>query len=382
MSVLQSLREYAIESLEQARSLPFASYTDAEVFEAEATKIFRDEWVFVCMEGECASPGDYFATHIAGEPVVVVRGDDEVLRAFSNTCRHRGTPLLDDGRGTVKRQIICPYHAWTYSLSGSLKAVPFNKNIPVDSDEHGLISVRLEVWLGLVFVHLGQSPGSLADRLDGINKYLRIFEPEKFDCVASGNTETWQANWKLAIENAIESYHLFKVHRETLERYTPTRGAYYIAGSSEWSLTGGETKSEQGIVSKLIGSTYDDIYNHYILISVPPSFVGILSYGSLGWLSAHPIDPGRTRIRSGTVGLSDYMGEDQMTREFTEAFFAEDKWICERVQSGMYATTGRGGKLVDMEQVVVDFHQFLATRLFGLPAVEFSEGAGAAKFRD
>ncbi len=190
----------------------------------------------------------------------------------------------------------------------------------------------------------------------------------------------WQANWKLVIENAIESYHLFKVHRETLEKYTPTRDAFYIAGSSEWSLTGGASKRDDGLFSRLFSASYDPIYDNYVLISIPPSFVGVLGYGSLGWLSAYPIDSTTTRIRSGTIGKERMLDDDKGYAGFTEAFFEEDRWICERVQRGMSSRLGLGGKLVEMERVVVDFHQFLATRLLDVPATPLYEDAAAQPF--
>ena len=119
---------------------------------------------------------------------------------------------------------------------------------------------------------------------------MASIEPETFDCVSQGDVEIWQTNWKLAMENAMESYHLFKVHETTLEPMSPTRDAYYIAGSSEWSLTGGVTKRQRNLLERLIGSDHDERLDHYILVQLAPAFVGVLTCGSFGWLSAHPID--------------------------------------------------------------------------------------------
>ena len=361
--------------------MPFAAYTDSRVFAREARRIFLSDWVFVCMAGELPSSGDYYAITIAGEPVVVVRCEDGQLRAKSNVCRHRGTPLLDDGAGNTGRQIVCPYHAWSYGLDGDLKGVPFNENVTVDPAEHRLIDFQLEVWNGLVFVRLTKDEATLADRLAGIDQYLGAFEPGSFDTALSGSSDTWSANWKLVVENAIESYHLFKVHRDTLEKYTPTRQAFYIAGSSEWSLTGGVAKREGGLLTRLFSGGYDPIYDNYVLVSIPPSFVGVLGYGSMGWLSALPVDAATTLIRSGTIGKQGLLDDGSDAAAFTDAFFAEDKQICERVQRGMSSTRACGGKLVDMERVVVDFHQYYATRLFALPGTPLFEGHAAARFR-
>ena len=365
MSTLTALRAQARKPLSQAHSLPFAAYTDDEVFAAEVAAIFHDEWVFTCMAGELAKPGDYYALSLAGEPVVVLRADDG-LRAYSNTCRHRGTQLLDDGFGSVDRHISCPYHAWTYDLEGALKTVPFDPAAVVDKDGHSLKRFRVDVWNGLVFVHLGSSPYGLSERLTGIDDYLAPFAPWTFDRVYPGEVEHWRANWKVVMENAMESYHLFKVHAKTLEQVTPTRGAYYLAGCAEWSLTGGGSGRAPSEAS---------LSDHYLLVSLPPSFVGVFSGDALGWISVHPVDVGSSVIRFGELSAKDAVKGGEA---FVKAFFAEDKWICERVMRSMTATLGRGGKLVDLERVVVDFHQFLASRLFGDDTSPFHENPQAA----
>ena len=380
MSIVDQVTEAAKQPLEDAHSLPFPAYTDPEVYAAEAVKVFAADWVFVCMAGELANPGDYFALSLAGEPIIVLRDDVGELRALSNICRHRGTVMLDAGFGRVDKFITCPYHAWAYSKQGELQAVPHNKLIAVDRAEHRLDQFALETWNGLVFVHLGANPTALRDRLSGIDDYLRLFNPGSFDQVSAGEIESWQTNWKLAMENAMESYHLFKVHAQTLELYSPTRDAYYIAGNSEWTLTGGATQRKKGLLDKLLGEAHSELYDHYILVSLPPSFVGILSYGSFGWLSAHPLDAHTTQIRSGASYLGGGAGEVQVD-EFTKAFFLEDKEMCERVQLGMQARLGRGGKLVDLERVVTDFHQYLASRLGGLPSTQRYEDVAAEQWK-
>ena len=113
-----------------------------------------------------------------------------------------------------------------------------------------------------------------------------------------------------------------------------------------------------------------------------PSFVGILTNGNLGWLSAHPTGPARTMIRSGVIGTGKGTRSDSASEQFAKAFFEEDRLICERVQKGMSAVKGRGGKLVDLERVVTDFHQFLATRLFDLPPTAFYEEPEARATRN
>ncbi len=379
-TLLNELKQAAMQPLETAHSLPFAAYTDNAVLAAEAQHIFHREWVFVCMAGELPDAGDYYALTLAGEPIIVMRGEDGHLCTLANICRHRGTVLLDAGFGRVDKYIVCPYHAWAYAKDGSLQAIPFNEQIHVDRTGHTLSRFQCAEWNGMVFVNLDPQAAPLSTRLQGIDPYLAMFEPQTFSHCSGGTAETWLTNWKLAMENAMESYHLFKVHENTLETYSPTRQAYYIAGSSEWTLTGGATARKKGLLEKVFGASYSELYEHYILVSLPPSFVGVLTYGSFGWLSAHPVDAGTTLIRSGATFTKDGSGGSPQSDEFTRAFFAEDQQMCERVQTGMSATLSRGGKLVDMERVVVDFHQFLATRLSRQPATPLFEDSMAQRF--
>ena len=138
-------------------------------------------------------------------------------------------------------------------------------------------------------------------------------------------------------------------------------------------MTGGGLVFGDGIVGKLTGLLSGELDRYYLLLSMAPSFVGILTRGSLGWISVHPLGPGKSQVRSGAIGLKSMVEGNSDSAGFTQAFFEEDRFICERVHAGMTATKGSGGKLVDMERVVTDFHQFLATRLFDLPPTEFFE---------
>src|SRR5258706_14609857 len=108
--------------VEQASNLPPWCYTSEAFFAREVERIFRKEWNFVGRAERIPKPGDYFAVEIAGVPVLIVRGADDAVRAFSNICRHRGC-IVARGEGN-RGQFVCPYHAWTYALSGELVAAP------------------------------------------------------------------------------------------------------------------------------------------------------------------------------------------------------------------------------------------------------------------
>ena len=276
-----ALLEAAMTPAEEARALPFAAYHDEGLFALEMDRVFRRDWVAICAEAALADPGDYLAIDIAGEPLALVRGADGQLRALSNVCRHRGTLMLEPGVDCLdKGLIVCPYHTWSYSDSGTFRGAPYLHGVNIDRDEHSLPSFRTEVWMGIVFVCLSGEAPPLAERLAGIAPHLAEFDMESYAVAGPlPAPEVWAANWKLIVENGMESYHLFKVHEKTLEKVTPTREAYYIEGSAPWTLTGGKiVQGDGGVVGKLLSRLFGGGMggDHYVLVSIPPSFVGVL----------------------------------------------------------------------------------------------------------
>ena len=357
----------------EARALPFAAYRDDALFAMEMERIYRGDWVAVCAERALAEPGACLSINIGGEPLVLVRGRDSTLRALSNVCRHRGTLLLEQGVGSLAEgRIECPYHAWTYDDTGAFRGAPFARGAAIDPVTHSLPSFPVEVWMGVVFVSLAEEPLPLSERLAGITPHLAEFDMQSFSLPAPlADPEVWTANWKLVVENGMESYHLFQVHANTLEKVTPTREAYYIEGSAEWTLTGGKIVQGGGggFLERLLTSLFESGEangDHYVLVSIPPSFVGVVTRESWDWLAAHPVSPTSTRVFTGslTKAKPDIITK-WITGGFVSAFIEEDRAICERVQKGMAARTSQGGRLVPLERVVVDFHHYLGARLLG-----------------
>ncbi len=357
---------------EEARALPFAAYRDESLFAIEMQRLFRGDWIAVCAEAALENAGDYLALDIGGEPLALVRGADGELRALSNVCRHRGTLMLEPGIDCLEKgTIVCPYHAWSYADTGAFRGAPYTHGLKIDPEEHSLPAFRTETWMGVVFVCLDPDAPPLAQRLAGIAPHLEEFDPASFTAAGPmASPEVWDANWKLIVENGIESYHLFKVHEQTLEKVTPTRGAYYIEGSASWTLTGGEVVQYggDGVVGKLVSSLFGGNANddHYVLVSIPPSFVGVMGLDSWDWIVVHPIGPTSSRVLQGTLTRQPLDSVSQKIGQgYATAFLEEDRWICERAQAGMASEHSRGGRLVPLERVVADFHNYLAWRLTG-----------------
>ncbi|MGI9623451.1 MAG: aromatic ring-hydroxylating oxygenase subunit alpha [Acidimicrobiales bacterium] len=358
------------------RALPAEAYREPAHL-AEIDHIWRNGWVFVGTSDEVAGPGDFMAIELGGQPIIVLRNQAGELAALSNMCAHRGT-LLVEGVGNTKR-FQCPYHAWTYRDDGSLLSVPHANRDDVDRETHCLPLYRCEEWHGLVFASMNPDAAPLVKRFAHLDQIAtRADMGSLHHWTTERGDETWDANWKLAISNAMESYHLFKVHAETLEPFTPTADAYYIVGNADGTATGGS--STRG----------DD----YTLLSLPPNFVGVLTNDSLLWQAVFPVFADRARIVTGAAfrhpspgassGLAKWTGRAaaKAADYALPDFLPEDRDICER---GQRAATGHytPGVIIPMEQVIVDFHHYLNRQLHGaeVPPARTSEEVGIPRHK-
>ena len=192
-------------------SLAQAFYGDADIFARDVERVLTRHWLCAGHASQAARPGDYFLVDMAAESVIVIRGEDGVLRGFANVCRHRGSRICSAPAGHVSF-LVCPYHAWTYGLDGGLRAA---RHMARDFDvaAHGLKPVHLRVIEGLVFLSLAVTPLGL----ERVEATLR-------DCCAPYGWEGARiahralypiaANWKLAVENYLECYHCAPSHPE------------------------------------------------------------------------------------------------------------------------------------------------------------------------
>jgi phenylpropionate dioxygenase-like ring-hydroxylating dioxygenase large terminal subunit len=182
------------------------------VLTLEHERIFRRSWQYVGRQGEVAEAGSFVATRVGDVPAVLVRDEEGKLRAFLNVCRHRGSIVCE---GSGKRATLqCPYHAWTYGLDGKLVAAPrFSREGGTDSDELGLVQLRLDTWGPLVFVNpdsyappLSEFLGDVPERIEGAGIDLDVLR------FVQRTESELEANWKLSAENFLECYHCAVAH--------------------------------------------------------------------------------------------------------------------------------------------------------------------------
>ena len=194
-------------------SLEARYYTDPANFEKEKTGLLARTWQFAGHESGVRNVGDYLTFEIAGESLFCIRGKDRQLRTFYNVCQHRAHQLVQ-GTGTT-RAVVCPYHAWTYELTGGLRAGPNTKSVPgFDPKSICLTSVRTEVLHGFIFVNLDDTAAPMDDWFPGVREELAEYVPhighlEPLEWVEVSE----HCNWKISIENYSECYHCSLNHR-------------------------------------------------------------------------------------------------------------------------------------------------------------------------
>ncbi len=197
---------------ERAHSLAARYYLDDEVFEREKEAIFFRTWQPVCHLSDLAEAGSYVTHSVLDQDVVVIRGRDSVLRAFYNVCSHRAQVLLKDS-GAV-RTIVCPYHAWSYGLDGSLRVARGSRNVAgFNAADFCLKPVLLEVFASFVFINLDPGAPPLADQASGLEEEIREVVPKVDGLVKVAELRSEiRCNWKVAIDNFLECYHCQSAH--------------------------------------------------------------------------------------------------------------------------------------------------------------------------
>lgn len=215
-------------------ALPAAWYRDPEHYRRELDVFWYGGWIAVGREEEVPAAGDWRLARIGSQNLILLRDEDGGLRAFHNTCRHRGSVLCTEEKGRfARRRIVCPYHAWTYDLAGRLVATPRRMETgDFDPAQFPLYEVALGRWGGFVFAHLDRDPPPLADSLGHL---AQRYERYRFGELRIGKRIVLDvaANWKLLAENFSECFHCPPVHPEFCAIVT----AYQEAGA--WGLRGG-----------------------------------------------------------------------------------------------------------------------------------------------
>jgi len=218
-------------------NLPQPFYTDRDVFDYDVREIFGRSWLLIGFEIEFPKPGSYMALTIGRSPIVILRGQDGVLRGFFNSCRHRGAQILEDGCGTARR-LICPYHQWAYNDHGALTGA----RMPADFDKstHGLKPIHVRTVAGTVYICLAEEAPDFSEFAEKMQPLLAPHDLLNAK-IAHQYTLTEKGNWKLVMENARECYHCAARHPELSPSF-PIDASGHFEASNNVDLVGFEER--------------------------------------------------------------------------------------------------------------------------------------------
>ena len=326
----------------EASCLPPACYTDESFYRREVERVFKRHWQFVGREEQLAETGKYLCFDGPAGPLVVLRDEQGELRAYANSCRHRGARLLQ-GQGTCKR-IVCPYHSWAYRLDGRLQGAPgMQQSIGFKLEDFPLLELPLSSWGGFVFVHHQTSPpdfdqhlGNMPAKFDGHHcQQMRLAGKLEFD-IAS--------NWKLLAENSLEAYHTGSVHRDTLgqqaSRAIDTVGNWTgLLVEDEHSVATMGDDNPFPYIENLAGEALEGAY----FTLMYPSTQFVFAQDCAWWLDFKPLAVDRTHLTIGacfpqsTLESTDFSERVKPYFERWRRATAEDNAICEQQQMGQAA---------------------------------------------
>jgi choline monooxygenase len=272
--VKDSLREI-VESydadapLGRAWTIPAAWYVDPRVYELERAAVFAGSWQLAARADQLNGPGRFVTCDVAGEPLVVVRGSDLVLRAFFNVCRHHAAEVLTEAEGRAKH-LRCPYHGWTYTLEGELKGTPdFAGVCDFDRAANGLVPVECAEWEGWVFVRVNEGGPTLAEFLGAeLAAQVRALGLPKLRWVERRHY-SFECNWKVFVDNYLDGgYHIPYLHKgldSVLDyaEYKIENGPKFCLQSSPVVSEGAE--AETGAVRRGARALYYWIYPNFMI---------------------------------------------------------------------------------------------------------------------
>jgi choline monooxygenase len=329
--------------LAEALTPPSSWYVDTRILELERRAVFARAWQMVGRADQVRVPGQYITCEVAGEPILIVRDIDGVLRGFFNVCRHHAAAIMTKPEG-ITEILRCPYHGWTYNLDGALVVTPEFAGVRnFDRSANGLIPVQAAIWEGLVFVKLVSEGPSLEEFLGrDLAQQIRQLSLEKFQWMER-RTYTLNCNWKVFIDNYLDGgYHIPHLHRGLSSVLDPTQ--YTIETGERFCLQSSPVSAERADEQTAAVRKGDRALYYWIY----PNLMINWYEGVMDTNIVRPLGVDRTEI------IFDFYFSDisEAARErnlasinVSERIQTEDVAICESVQRGLSSRAYTAGRL-------------------------------------
>ncbi|HEY2678322.1 MAG TPA: aromatic ring-hydroxylating dioxygenase subunit alpha [Steroidobacteraceae bacterium] len=356
-------------------ALPAWVYNNADLSRLELERVLKPSWQIVCHINSIPKSGDYQTLDLGSESVMVLRDRDGSIRAFHNVCRHRGARLLD-GAGNCPTAVTCPYHGWTYRHDGGLIGMPVRESFPgLDRSQHGLRPVRVEVAMSFVWICLAGDPPPVAQVWGELADELAPYRLQDMVPLTPITQESWPVDWKIAMDNYLESYHVPIGHPGLYRMFTPDyedqKAVPGVARGLSWMREHDSPRWAEGQYQRLIGKVAThlppELRRCWRFYSALPNLGIDVFPDQMDFFQVLPDGPGRCLIRGAVFGLPDERREMRAVRYLGSRINTqvnnEDKWLCARVQRGLASGSYRPGPLSQLERWMLEFHDLLRARI-------------------
>ncbi len=369
---------------EQSQSLPPGAYIDPAFLDFEASEIFRKEWISLAHISQLPNPGDFIKVDVCGEPMLVTRGKDQQIKVLSRVCRHREMDVMPNGgdypeKGN-QRVILCPYHLWSYEMSGKLVGVPEMQEAEgFDRTEVCLHEYRSEIWEGFIFATLSDDIPPLAEKYAGLkDKFIGKWKLDEAELVWD---QHWDCdfNWKILLENFMEAYHHLGAHRKTLEPFLPAKGCWtepYDENYSVMHLPLREDMKQEILATGDAGTTMipfpglavEDYTEWWVYLGFP-NFLIFNAPDRTYWYRLLPTGPETCSLTTTMLihpSNKEADGYDELYASEVAAaiaFHMEDMEVCEATQQGVRSAAAAPGRLSHLEEPIWHFQKYLAEKI-------------------
>jgi choline monooxygenase len=359
----------------EAETMPAFTYTSPEFYQREVERIWRKTWNFIGSADQIRNNGDYFTLNFAGVPTIVLRDHDGKIRAFANTCRHRGSELLE-GKGNCKL-IVCPYHSWTYDLSGNLRGTPeMDKTLNFNKDDYGLTPISIDTWGNFLFINFDKNPEPLKKHLGDLPEKLAPYRLENMALVRRKAFEM-DCNWKLFVENAKESYHIGTVHRATINQYASAKAAGYWVekATGDYVVTFAQHEGSMALLKGAKGfPTIESLEGRreaggtYAPLIYPSTYLAC-TIDCAWYLEMHPISASKTYMVHGALFPRDRLDRPDFGEVAKNYYHRWDVTIEEdilasvRQQRGLETPFAPSGRFSHREPLVHEIDNWIVNRV-------------------
>jgi choline monooxygenase len=358
----------------EAETLPPWCYLSQEFYDREVGRMFRKTWNFLGRADEIPNPGDYMTFELCGEPIIVLRDREGKIRAYANTCRHRGAKMIE-GKGNC-RAISCPYHGWVYALNGDLIGTAgMEKTKNFDRTKYGLVPLTLDTWDGFIFISFDPKVVPLRKFLGNLPEEMAPYGFK--DYVLTRRKEyVLECNWKLFLENAMEEYHTPVVHRKSIGAQVMED----VPATGEWRGLFMAAPRTVAVLPEDIANAFPapthltarPARGSYFLTIYPVTFF-VCTQDVMWWLQQFPMGPHKTKMVVGscfprsTAERPDFEERAKYYYKRWEKSLGEDNAISEAQHKGLMSSFSSPGRLSAQEPAIRDIALWVLDQVLDKP---------------